>query len=209
MNQTSAPHPWRVRAANFVRWHRRWLAALAAAVAVLAALNVLAPPDSETVPVLVAAADLGAGHRLTADDLRLARYPPALVPTGAASTPDGLLGRILVGSSPRGTPLGPHSVVDASGLPQGRLLVPVRVDDAAVMSLLHVGDLITVIGSDDTGTPVVLARRVRIAAVPATADQGPLAGSEAGGVVVVDVDEPTAVKLSAWSANPGLSVTLG
>ena len=31
-------HPWRTRAANFVRWHRRSLAAVAAAVAVLAGM---------------------------------------------------------------------------------------------------------------------------------------------------------------------------
>ena len=210
MKQTVvAPHPWRLRAATFIRWHRRALAALTAAVMVLAGLTVLAPPQAASVAVLVAATDLGAGHRLTAGDLEVARYPPELVPTGVTSTPETLLGRVLIGPSPRGTPLGAQSVVDASRLPRGRMLVPVRVDDPAVMSLLHAGDLITVIGTDDVGTPVVLARRVRIAAVPGAADPGPLGDAGTGGVVVVDVDEPTAVKLSAWSSNPGLSVTLG
>lgn len=210
MNQNSASRPWRTRAANFIRWHRRSLAAVAAAVAVLATLTVIAPTDAKTVPVLVAAADLPAGQRLSAADLRVAQYPPTLVPSGAASTPDDLIATVLVGATPRGTPLGQYSIVDASRLPEGRLLVPVRVDDTAVMSLLRVGDLITVIGSDDAGTPVVLARRVRIAAVPGTADEGPLGSAgTAGGVVVVDVDEATAVKLSAWSSNPGLSVSLG
>lgn len=179
-------------------------------MAVLAGLNVLAPTAPDTVPVLVAAADLHAGQRLDADDLRVADYPAALVPHGAAHSTDDLLGQVLVGDSPRGTPLGAHSIVDASRLPEGRMLVPVRVDDAAVMSLLHVGDVITVIGSDDSGTPMVLARRVRIAAVPSTSEEGPLgAAGGTGGVVVVDVDEPTAVKLSAWASNPGLSVSLG
>ncbi|MGA4669099.1 SAF domain-containing protein [Propionibacteriaceae bacterium Y1923] len=210
MSENSPPRPWRTRLTTFLRWHRRWVAAVAAGVAVLASLTVLSPAAPDHVEVVVTTADLPAGHRLTAGDLRVVGYPPELVPGGAAGTSDELLGRVLVAASPRGSPLGSHSVIDSTRVPEGRLLVPVRVDDPAVLALLRVGDQITVIGSDDAGTPVVLARRVRIAAVPQVVDEGVLdTGGSASGVVVVDVDEQTAVRLSAWASNPGLSVSLG
>ena len=210
MSESSTPRPWRTRLTNLVRWHRRSLAAVAAGVAVLAGLNVVAPSEAHTVSVTVAARELPPGHHLVAADLTTADYPPHLVPDGSTVAPADLVGHVLIGPAPRGTPLGTAQVVDASRLPAGRMLVPVRVDDPAMMSLLRVGDLITVIGSDDSGAPLVLARRVRIAAVPASTEQGPLGGaSSVGGMVVVDVDEATAVKLSAWSSNPGLSVSLG
>ena len=201
---------WRLRVANFIRWHRRALAAVAAGVAVFAGLGVLAPPDPSGVAVVVASVDLPAGHRVGAADVRVVEFPEALVPAGAATDPAELVGEVLVGQAPRGTPLGPASVVGTDRLPPGRMLVPVRVDDPAVLGLLGVGDVISVMGSDASGTPVVLARSVRIAAAPAaTSDSGPLGGGASGGMVVVDVDEATALKLGAWSSNPGLSISLG
>ncbi|MGA4507991.1 SAF domain-containing protein [Propionibacteriaceae bacterium G1746] len=201
---------WRTRASLFVRWHRRALAAVAAAVLVLATLTALSPSRAGGVPVVVTATDLPAGHKLAASDLVVTHYPADLVPSGAIGDPAALVGRTMVAAAGRGTPLGPGSVLGATTLPKGRMLVPVRVDDPAVLGLLRPGELISVLGADDSGTPVVLARRVRVAAVPGPADAGGLGGaSSSGGIVVVDVDEKTAVTLGAWAGNPGLSVTLG
>lgn len=188
------------RLRHALRWHRRLLAAVAAGVAILATLSVLAPPPPDTVTVVVAARDLPAGTRLSAEDLQEREHPVGLVPRGAFASTTGLVGRLLATGTSSGAPLDRSDLVEAQRARPGRMLVPFRLQDAGVAGLLRVGDLVSVVAVDDGGAPTVLAKRVRVAALP---------NSEEETLIVVDVDEATGIRLGAWTSNPSLSITLG
>lgn len=172
----------------------------------LLALTVLRPAPAATVDVLVAARALPAGSSLAAGDLRLARYPPALVPDGALDDPGRLTGRVLASPVDAGLPLTEQSVVEAGQATRnGELLVPFRVQDPQVLAMVRVGDRVTVVSPGEDGQAVTLASRVRVASVPPTGGGG---GSDQG-LLVVSADPETASRLAAWAGGQGLGVALG
>ncbi|HMO10328.1 MAG TPA: SAF domain-containing protein, partial [Actinotalea sp.] len=84
---------WRARPA---------LLALAAAVVVLVAARIVAPPAPHTVRVVVLAQDVAAGTSLAATDLRTVAVPPGQVPHGPSAEPGDWVGRSTVVALPAG-----------------------------------------------------------------------------------------------------------
>lgn len=193
------------------RWHRRPLAALLAAIAVLAGLASLSPPQPASQTVLVAAADLPAGHKITAKDLHSRPYPENLVPQHAVTAPTDVIGKMLAGPITRSSPLTRTSTVSTALSPgKGELLVPFRVADASVLSLVQVGDRVTVVNAGTDGQVITLASRVRVAALPGGADDGTALGpASSGGLIVVAASPEIAARLAAWSTGQGLGIALG
>lgn len=132
-----------------LRWHRRKLAALCAAVAVFAGLNALRPPAPPTVSVVIASHDLTAGATLRASDLVAMRLPETLAPAQRL-TAGSLVGRILAGPVASGIPLTRLSLAGDAwrSLPPGRVAVAVRLQDAAVAGLLSSGQHVGLLAVD-------------------------------------------------------------
>src|SRR5690349_20691136 len=80
--QRPTARQWSVDFRRAVRRHRRTLAMLAAAAAVLTGLTALARPAPATVTVVTAARPLAAGATIGAGDLRRTDLPPEAVPEG-------------------------------------------------------------------------------------------------------------------------------
>lgn len=112
---------------------------------------------------------------------------------------------------PRPSPRGDAVTVEA----------PVRIPDAAVVRLLRPGDRVDVLAtappdghsaSAGADTPAdrarIVARNVRVAAVPAPDDATGSSGEETGALVVLSVSRPTAVRLAGAAAHSRLAVTL-
>jgi len=80
-----------------------------------------------------------------------------------------------------------------------------------VVALLRVGDLVSVVAADESGSPVVVARRVRVAVLPRSQESGVLGagGEDSSTMVVVEVPTQDAPEVAVWAAHPALSVTLG
>jgi pilus assembly protein CpaB len=183
-----------------------------AAVCLLSALHVLAPPRPPGAAVMVAARDLPGGTVLTAADVTLVRLPPSAVPAGtvAGSTAEG---RTLAGPVRRGEPLtdvrliGPR-LVDALG--PGLVATPVRLADPAVAGLLQAGDRVDVLAAPaDPGNgaaTIVAAADVRVLAVPAPGQDA--VDTSQGALVVLATTARTAAVLAAASTGDRLSVTL-
>lgn len=188
---------------------RRLLAAALAAVAVLTGLRALAPPTPSLVAVLVAARDLDAGTLLGPDDLTEQEVPAALAPIRTVQDP---LGRTTAGPVAAGEVLsetrlaGPALVRSGSGI----VAVPVRLPDAAMAELLHVGDRVDVWAADlqggaaGTASPVALG--VQVLALGAGASDGPGASSVSsvtglpGGLVVLGAESGDVAALTQASA---------
>lgn len=197
------------RLARTARWHRRPLAALCAGLAVLCALSALRPAAPPGTAVVVAAHDLPAGRVLSPDDLAVEHYPSGLAPQGALAVADDAVGRTIAAAVTRGTPVTSATTVSAALTPApGEVLVGVRVADASLLSLVQVGDRVTVVGAGQDQAVATLATRVRVAALPQPAAAGPTGGADAP-LVVVSCDPATARTLAAWSSAQTLSITLG
>jgi Flp pilus assembly protein CpaB len=179
----------RVRRAVLAR--RRLLAAVLAGVAVAAGVQAATAPPPPSVGVLTAARDLPAGAVLGSDDLVTVDFAPGSVPSGA--TRDAV-GRTLAAPVRRGEPvtdvrlLGPALTVGDPEL----TAVPVRLPDAAMVTLLEVGDRIDLIATDPQGSGAsVVATGVPVLALPPGSAETDGSG-QPGGLVVVGV-APTEV----------------
>lgn len=185
---------------------RRWLAALAAGVAVFAAVSGATSPPPSTVEVWTAAQDLPAGTVLAAGDLRQVRFAPGSVPAHALASPRAVVGRTLTGPVGRGQPVSTLDVVRpgmARGYP-GRVAVPVRISDPAVAALLRVGDRVSLVAADPAhpgAGSTTLATDAAVVALPAPVEDVSTSGLP-GRLVVVAVapEEADAVAVASASS---------
>jgi Flp pilus assembly protein CpaB len=173
---------------------RRLLAALLTATAAVAGLRATAPPPEPTVLVVVAAHDLPAGARVTDADLESAEFRPGTEPDGLVADPTG---RVLASSLRRGEAVTDARLVGPTlvdGLP-GLVATPVRIPDAAIAALLHVGDRVDVLAADPQGGLTrEVAEAALVLAVPSP-DPDATADALPGRLVVLGLgsDEVSAV----------------
>jgi len=150
--------------------HRRLLAFLLTAAAVAVGLHAARPAPAPTVALTVAAHDLSAGTMLTADDLATVRVPPGSRPAGALADP---VGAVLAAPLRRGEAVTDLRLVGprlTEGHP-GLTAVPVRLPDAAMAALLHVGDTVDLYATDPSdGHTTSVAPDVLVLALPAADD---------------------------------------
>lgn len=72
--------------------HRRLVAGLLLGLSVFCGLLAVRPPAEPTTPVVVVTAALSSGDVMTQADLRVAEYPPELVPEGATEALEEAIG---------------------------------------------------------------------------------------------------------------------
>ena len=188
---------------------RRLIAAVLVGAATLAGLRAVAPPPADTVALLVARRDLPAGARLGPDDLTRVAFPAALAPAG--SSPDVAVGRVLAGPVSRGEPMTDVRLVGSAfaEAQAGQAVLPVRLPDAGMASLLRPGDVVDLYATDPaTGDARLLAAGVTVLATPQDVPDGP-AGGSGGALVVVGVSPGAVLALTGASLTQFLTVTLG
>ncbi|HEX9834900.1 MAG TPA: SAF domain-containing protein [Mycobacterium sp.] len=159
----------------------------AGALVILAAVAALRPdPDHERTDIVVAARDLAPGIELSTADVRLETRMAATVPDGSQTDLARVVGATLAGPARRGEALtdvrllGPRLAESAAG-PNGRI-VPLHLDDTALIDLIRPGDVVDVLGAGADGQPRVVATD----AVVVLVSQKPAgAGSGADRVVLV------------------------
>lgn len=181
---------------------RRLLAVLLVAVAVLAALRALAPPEPPTAPLRVAAHDLPAGRVIADADLVEVRVPPSAVPHGVVAAPRG---RTLATAVRAGEPVTDVRLVGgdlAAAQPEDTRAAPVRLSDAGQAALLTPGDHIDLFATDpESGSTRPLASDVVVLAVPDGEQAAD--GALPGRLVVValhhsDIGEITAASVASY-----------
>jgi len=164
---------------------RRPLAAVLTAVAVATGIHAAAAPPPPRIGVPVATHDLAAGSVIAPADLAEADFAPGSVPTGLARSPAG---RVLAAPVRAGEPVTDVRLVGralAASYP-GLTALPVRLPDAGMVGLLHVGDRIDLVAADPQGTGAsVVAAAVPVLALPPTDPTTSTSGALPGRLVVV------------------------
>ena len=147
--------------------------AAAAALVVTAGVIALTPQQAAVgLPVVAFARDLPTGARIQAPDLQIVHA--AQVPDGAVGDPSQVLGRELAGRARRGEVVTDVRLADPIGPAPGpgRVAVPVRPADPAIVGLLGPGMHVAVISVSEAGEPTVLATDAVVLAVAAVPEHG-------------------------------------
>lgn len=209
MAESLNPPAWRRLTAARPDWTRTVAArrAAAAGLVLLAAIAaVRSDPHGEYTEIAVAVHDLSPGVALTAADIRLERRSAATVPDGAQRDVGPVIGATLTAPARRGEVitdvrlLGSRLAESAAG-PDARM-VPLKLDDTALLDLIRPGDVVdvlTVTGEDDKqpARPVVAASGAVVVLV-----------SEKARGAGVGTDRVALVALPARSANEVAAISL-
>lgn len=196
------------RIRRFASWHRRWFAALAAAICVFSLAQVIAPPIPAGSEVVVVASAVGAGDVIDAGQVAVRSIPAEYVPATALTDVDQVVGKVAITALSEGAVVSEEYLLAGSAPPEGMLLVPVRLPDAGLADILTPGQRVTLVSVGGDGTSSVLARSLRVAAIPALSDS--LIGATADGLLVVlEVPLELAPAVSTASLQRSLSLTLG
>ncbi|WP_437340145.1 SAF domain-containing protein [Gordonia rubripertincta] len=160
--------------------------------------------------VLVAARDLLPGRVVTADDLTPRLVVGSAVPAGALSDAALATGRTVTGRVRTGEMLTDTRLLssrlpaDLTGVDDARL-VPVRLSDEAVTSLLRPGDVVDVL----TDSADVLARRAVVAIhTGQNSPTGISAGRSTVAPVLLAMDAAAAHRVAAAGLDSSLAVVL-
>jgi Flp pilus assembly protein CpaB len=169
----------------------------AGALVVLAAVVALRPdPDNDSVDIVIAARDLAPGVELSSADVRIESRMATTVPDGSQSDLAAVVGATLAGPARRGEALtdvrllGPRLAESAAG-PNARI-VPVHLDDTALLDLIRPGDVVDVLaaGPETPAGADAAPQVVATDAVVVLVSEKPT-GTDSGGDRVVLVALPT------------------
>jgi Flp pilus assembly protein CpaB len=160
-------------------------------------------PPARSVPVVVAAHDLPAGHRLTGADLSIAQWPAALRPSGAQADPVRVAGQRLAGAIRAREAVTTARVLGrglTAGLSDGSVAAAVTLEDPHVADLVRAGDRVDLLEAPrppdvvDSAPPTdpkvstLASHALVLAVLPRTDD--------ADAEVVLAVDRATAVRIT-------------
>ena len=130
----------------------------AGALVVLAAVVALRPdPNTDSVDIVIAARDLAPGVELSSADVRIESRMATTVPDGSLSDLAAVVGATLAGPARRGEALtdvrllGPRLAESAAG-PNARI-VPLHLDDTALLDLIRPGDVVDVLAAGPDTRP--------------------------------------------------------
>lgn len=193
-------------------WRARpWLAAAAAAFAVVILAQLAFPAPAATTPVLLATTDLSAGHTVTAADVRSGEWPDDLAPPSALAAGDAI-GQVLAAPVPEGAALTARHLTSGGWIvAEGEVAVPVRFADPAAASILPDGATLTLIKATGDGA-VILTDRARVLATRADPTSSGLLSSADGSdsaLVMLALPETTATSVVDASAAGTLWLALG
>lgn len=190
-----------------LRRHRRPASAVALAVAAGLGVNAAAAEPPAGVAVLVAGADLPAGHVLASSDLTTASVPDDVVPDGVLEAGEAV-GRPLASPVRRGEVLTDARLTGATQLvaaPPGTVAVNVPLSDVGSAALVGPGDAVRVIAGSTAGDGFdprsgegarVLVDRAVVLRASSAASPGLLSDSTAGPSVVLAMSTDEAVRIA-------------
>jgi Flp pilus assembly protein CpaB len=179
---------------------RRFIAALCLAGACALIVWMFTPTEAGT-PIVVARADLAPGAELTAQDLTLTDFPPALVPDKAFTSITEATGRHTSAGLSKGSPLTQSTVLDQQALPKDSrdLLMPIRLADDASAALLQPGQRIRLFSSLPDGGSEVVVESVTIARL---VDKPDGIAAESGQLVSVILSAEDAGRVAEFAGLP-------
>ena len=192
-----------------LRRRRRSLSLLVAALAVVLVLPALVPASMQSTPVVVAAGDLPTGTALGPQHLRTVEVASSLVPSGAATAVEDLVGERLAAPVAADGPIlsGDLLATGEDPLPEGTALLAVPVPEV-LLPHLRSGTRLELLMSDPVdGSATRIPAEIRSLS-PATGTGALGTGTDAGvqALVLVDRQRSGEVAHALGTSNVAVSV---
>ncbi|KOX15995.1 SAF domain-containing protein [Nocardiopsis sp. NRRL B-16309] len=213
MADVSPPYRHRGALTRLVDRHRRVIATLLAAAALLGAVLAVRPFSAPAAEVLVAARDLDASSPVARGDLAARALPAAAVPEGALRPTTETEGRTLNAPVRRGEVITDARLTNPPARAHGPdlIAVPVRVADPGAVALLAPGSRVDVLAATGVGDlpparagPAAEVVRDRpVLALPAAAE-----GGEGDALILIAATPAEARELAGHAALSRLSITI-
>jgi len=195
-------HSLPTRAVILAQRHRRILAALCAALAVLIGLSAIRSDAAPGVDIVVAARDLQPGATIQPGDLTVTTRPRTSETAGSSAPQlEDLVGRMLAVGALAGEEVTLSRLANGAGarsLAPGEVAVPIRLADSGLADLMAPGDQVDLVSASG-GSDRVIAEAARVITVPRRESRSPLSntGPESASVLLVATDPRSAVQLAA------------
>ena len=218
------------RVRRFVDRHRRSITVGLATISVLAAIQALRAPVSETSDVLVASHNLAGGLTLRTEDVEHRAVATADVPPNAIADASTLVNHVLTASIEAGEVFTRTRVLTPSGFStagrSGMVSTPVRVADSGAVALLEPGDHVDILatnssledGSSASSSARLVASDATVVAIPhprSDTTRGPFAASDsyaasgmAGALLVISTTLDSARTLAAAGSRGQISIVI-
>ena len=184
--------------------HRRGLAAILAALAVLLVASPGVATSSSGREVIVAAHAIEGGRVIQRSDLHTIRVDPSILPheTVTLAQVEGRQASVRI---TEGTILTNSTVLSGSAVGPGKALVGIHLADSSMVGMLQVGQRVSVVCPSEDGTPRVLTRGAIIRSLP-TSGGGLIQGSPSTELVVVSTGSAEAAAIAVAS---GAAIRIG
>ena len=196
---------WRRSIHVFVCRHRRILAALLTGLAVLTFSSAQRPPRG-TVCVVNAKEPISGGSRVQAKQVGTICVPESMVPEGKFGRVDEVIGQSVSIDVPTGTILTSYHLLTRSHAKPGTALVGVQLSDSSLLSMLRVGQRVSVVASGDDG-PGIIAKDAVIRGLPHEGGGG-LMSNDQSELVVVSTDEQSAARVATQNSQGQIGIVV-
>jgi Flp pilus assembly protein CpaB len=162
-----------------------------------------------TTPIVVAVHAISPGAQISATDVKLVEWPVEYAPPEAFNTLAEVVGRRMVSRVSEGVPLTNDGFTIAAIRDDttAEVLVPVRTRDTAMLTLLHPGALVTLVGVAPEGYAETLATQVRVVSLPDSIEEDAIMGGsiDSGALIVIACRRADAITIAGAA---GMTITI-
>ena len=187
-------------------WHRRKIAAVLTALALLVVLSHLSAPAEASDHVVVTTSNLVAGQRVDTSDVDLLPLPRSAIPADTMTALDDVIGHSVAVSLSPGTTVQQGLLVAGVPVARGRSLVPITVHDAQLRSILPPGARVALVAAGPEA-PALLTDGAVVHGMAAVEQVGFVASGQPA-LVLVEVPSQIAAEVSVLGQSGQLGIYL-
>jgi Flp pilus assembly protein CpaB len=180
---------------------------MAAVVCVLSVCSIVTSDGGPTTQVYTAISRISPGSTVTEAQVRATAVPTTLVPVGAITSVSSLVDQMTSSAIPAGAILTTEDFVASSQAKTGHVIIPLQVS-SHILSVIKPGDKVSIFLTDHATAEVSVARGVRVITIPSPDSSGLFSGSGTAEVILVEVPESIATKITSATTMGAANVAL-
>ncbi|MDU1582008.1 SAF domain-containing protein [Cutibacterium granulosum] len=163
-------------------------------------------PPRGTVCVVNAKEPISGGSRVQAKQVGTICVPESMVPEGKFGRVDEVIGQSVSIDVPTGAILTSSHLLTRSHAKPGTALVGVQLSDSSLLSMLRVGQRVSVVASGDDG-PGIIAKDAVIRGLPHEGGGG-LMSNDQSELIVVSTDEQSAARVATQNSQGQIGIVV-
>lgn len=193
---------------RFLKWHRRIVAALLAALSVCCFWAGLNRSAANQVATVVAKQQITPGQRISVDDLKIVHYPAELAVSDSFSNPQDLVGEISNTKLAPQQPITSHNLVSRGyAANPGEVMAGVGLLDPCLAEIITVGDKINLYTQAPDNSQRLIAEGIKVSGI-LPQSQNENSAKPVAKLLIISVSPKLAAQISALNETGALIITL-